>query len=48
MTKVIVVAVYVPMIGETCRMTVGVMLGCHYKPVVATEDEAPFVAVEFI
>lgn len=48
MTKVIVVSVHVPMIGEACRMTVGVMLGCQYKPFVEFEGDCPFVAVEFI
>lgn len=46
--KVIVVSVWVPMSASVNRMTVGVMVGCQYSPIVEFEGDAPFVPVEFI
>lgn len=43
----VLVSVHVPMIGEVVLMSVGVMLGCDYRPLIETWDGAPFVAVAF-
>ncbi|MBN7112845.1 hypothetical protein JRG10_06480 [Pseudomonas fulva] len=43
----VLVSVRAPMMGDVVLMSVAMMQGCDYRPLIETWDGAPFVAVVF-